>query len=384
MWFCYLLCALPIVGGLWAWLCSRKIVWWEWLLPCGTCVISCVIWHFCLVWGMTTDQETWSGYVTKAVHYPQWVEEYEVAIYKTVIKTRLDDKGHLETYLDEEFDHYEKRYRTHHQHWKAEDTLDQEFDIGQATFEDASKAFGGAKAQAGHKAGFYSGDRNIYVARTTTAIYPTTVIKSWTNRVKSAPSLFSYSKMPPDVKTFEYPFSEGWRASNRLLGSAGSKVPILEWDRLNARLGSTKKVNLIACGFPTEGDGDSCMAQYQEAAWVGGKKNDLVICFGGGSDKPTWVSVFGWTEKENCKRNIESLVLQKGFVEGVLPEIEKEVVANYQIKDWSKFDYLEIEPGFWAYVIILMVFLVTQGGIWWFAFTNEEEKKKAHEASQVS
>jgi len=65
----------------------------------------------------------------------------------------------------------------------------------------------------------------------------------------------------------------------------------------------------------------------------------------------------------------------------VLPEIEKEVVANYQIKDWSKFDYLEIEPGFLAYVIILVVFLVTQGGIWWFAFTNEEEK--ANEASPV-
>jgi len=123
------------------------------------------------------------------------------------------------------------------------------------------------------------------------------------------------------------------------------------------------------------------MAQYQEAAWVGGKKNDLVICFGGGPEKPTWVSVFGWTEKEDCKRNIESLVLQKGFVKDVLPEIEKEVVANYQIKDWSKFDYLEIEPGFLAYVIILVVFLVTQGGIWWFAFTNEEEK--ANEASPV-
>lgn len=381
MWFCYLLCALPIVGGLWAWLCSRKIVWWEWLLPCATCVISCAIWHFCLVWGMTTDQETWSGYVTRATHHPQWVEEYEVAIYRTVVKTRLDDDGDLETYTEEEFSHYETRHRTHPQHWTANDSLGQEFNIEQPKFKEAAKAFGGAKPQHGHKPGFVSGDKNIYVATTASAIFPTTTIKSWTNRVKSAPSLFSYAKMPPDLKTFEYPFSRGWCASGRLLGSASKKVPILEWDRLNARLGSTKKVNLIACGFPTEGDGDSCMAQYQEAAWVGGKKNDLVICFGGGPEKPTWVSVFGWTEKEDCKRNIESLVLQKGFVKDVLPEIEKEVVANYQIKDWSKFDYLEIEPGFLAYVIILVVFLVTQGGIWWFAFTNEEEKSS--EASPV-
>jgi hypothetical protein len=379
MWVCYLLCALPLVGGLWAWIYSKKVVWWEWMISVVVAVIACVIWHFCLVWGMTTDEETWSGYITKAVHHPEWVERYKVAIYKTVTKTRTVGTGknrRTETYTDRVFSHYETRYRTHPEYWEAHDTLEESYSIGRDLFGDLVKAFGGVDTVNGNKSGFHSGDQNIYVANNRTGIiYPTTTTKSWTNRVKSAPSLFSYAKIPEGTKVFEYPYCRGWADTNRLLGTAKNKVPILEWDRLNARLGSMKKVNLIACGFATEGDGDSCMADFQEAAWLGGKKNDLVICFGGSPEKPSWVRAFGWTEKEICKRNLESLILKDGFVQEILPKIEKEVIANYELKDWSKFDYLEIEPSPWAYVTILLVIIITQGGIWYFAFANEETKE---------
>jgi hypothetical protein len=377
MWVCYLLCALPLVGGLWAWLYTKRVVWWEWLVSVVVAVIACFIWHICLVWGMTTDQETWSGQITVTTHHPRWIEEYQEAVYKTVTKTRHVGSGknrRTETYTDRVFSHYETRHRTHPEHWDAEDTLGRNYDIGQAWFEETAKAFGGYETRKVSKSGFDSGDPNIYVAQNKTGIvFPTTAIKSWTNRVKSAPSLFSYVKVPEGTKVFDYPFSEGWTNSNRLLGTC-QNVPILEWDRLNARLGSTKKVNLIACGFPTEGDGDSCMAQFQEAAWFGGKKNDLVVCIGGMPRSPSWVNVFGWTEREDCKRNLETLILKNGFCLETLPAIEKEVLANYQIKDWSKFDYLEIEPSPWAYVTILLIIVITQCGVWYFAFTNGEDK----------
>jgi len=375
MWVCYLLCALPLVGGLWAWIYSKKVVWWEWMLSFGLAVVACFIWHLCLVWGMTTDEETWSGYIVQATFHPEWVEEYKVAIYKTVRRTHTDSKGRTHTTSERVFSHYETRHRTHEQYWDACDTLDKTYDITRAEYDNVAKGFGEVATRDGHKGGFDGGDPNIYVAvNKTCIIYPTTTTKSWTNRIKSAPSLFSYAKVPPGTKVFEYPRCDGWRDSPRLLGTAGLKVPILEWDRVNARLGSAKKVNLIACGFATEGDGDSCMAQYQEAAWLGGKKNDLVICFGGAPEKPFWVKAFGWTEQEICKRNLESLVLEKGFVEATLPAIEKEVAANYQIKDWSKFDYLEIEPSPWAYVTIVLIIAITQGAIWIFSFKNVIEK----------
>jgi hypothetical protein len=388
MWVCYLLCALPLVGGLWAFIYSKEVVWWEWLVSVAAAVVACLVWHVCLVVGMTTDQEIWSGYITETTHHPQWVEEYQEAVYKSVTKHRTVGSGknrRTESYTERVFSHYETRHRTHTERWDAADTLSRTYDISRGRFEETAKAFGGFETIKGNKSGFDSGDPNIYVAHNKTGIiFPTLAIKSWTNRVKSAPSLFSYIKVPEGTNVFEYPLGqEGWVDSNRLLGTC-QNVPILEWDRINGRLGAMKKVNLIACGFPEDGDGSSIMGQFQEAAWFGGKKNDLVICLGGLPRKPVWVSVFGWTEREECKRNLESLILQKGFSVEVLPEIEKEVIANYQIKDWSKFDYLEIEPSPWAHVTILLVIVITQGVIWFFFSTNDEFKGKGGSPSYES
>lgn len=64
-----------------------------------------------------------------------------------------------------------------------------------------------------------------------------------------------------------------WRRSRRLLGDATEDSSIAAWDQFDADLYPAVGVNLLAIGS----DGDSTPAHYQEAAWRGGKRNDLVL-----------------------------------------------------------------------------------------------------------
>jgi hypothetical protein len=375
MWRCYLLSLLPLIGGLIFWIKSRRITLWEWLVAViGGLLLTGII-HLCIVHGMTSDTETWSGQLTSATFYPEYVEEYEVAIYRTEYHTVTDSDGNSHEESEEVFDHYETRYRTHPEEWDAKDSLRFfEFGISKDQFRDIAAHFGGFSTNDGHKSGFYSGDPNIYVAENKTGyIYPTTDTRTFVNKVKAAPSVFSFAAVPTNIPVLDYPHNtDGWSLSDRLKGTAKDAMPILEWDRMNSRLGPRKKVNVIACGFPK--GTDSKVGNWQESKYFGGRKNDLVICYAGDSNKPEWVKVFGWTEKFECKHGLEFIILDKGFSFQTLPLIEAEIRKSYKIKNWEQFDYLSVEPPPWAYTMILIVMLVFQAGWWTYSMVNKIDK----------
>jgi hypothetical protein len=225
-----------------------------------------------------------------------------------------------------------------------------------------------------HNSRMIGGDPYDYFSDNKTGwVEPITKSVSFENRIKAAPSVFSFVKPPPNT-VFEYPKNNNPFVSDRLLGSA-ALIDILAFDQMNSRLGPRKLVNVIMVGFGNKG---SEYGQMQQAEWVGGKKNDIVITFGGLNKKPDWVFVFGWTEKDIVKRNIESIILEHGAITKTLPLIEEEIKKNYVLKDWSKFDYIQIEPPTWAYVTYFLLMIVTQCAIWFIFYFNDwgkEEKK---------
>lgn len=354
----YLIALIPVVLGGILWVVNKRIVISEWLVGAAAGFIVAGIFHLFAVYGMAGDTETWSGRIVKATDHPEWIEEYQVAIYKTV--TRSNGK------TEQVFDHYETRHRTHWQFWDCNDSLDGEHEISSGFFAEICKSFNDKTTEKPHKSGFDGGDPNIYVAYNKTDFtYPVTALKSFENRVRAAPSVFSFAEVPKDVPVFEYPRNENWRISDRLLGSA-RHVSIVEWDCMNARLGSQKKVNVILAGYDSA---DAQLGHYQQAAWVGGKKNDLVLCYGAG-----WAYVFGWTEQELVKQNLQTILLENKIDDAIIPLIEAEIAANYIIKDWRKFDYILVEPPTWSYVVLVVSMVLTQGAWWFFSWFNEAEK----------
>jgi hypothetical protein len=362
-------------------------MFWEWITASVVGFAIAGIYHWMVIKGMTDDVETLSGRVVEAHDYKPWTEYYEYAVYRTETRhgtrTVSDGKGrsHTEsyTYTVEVFDHWSPSMRFHSESWGYTDSFGSDGGIDEATYKDIVARFGGERETPGrrttsdHNSHMISGDPNDRVSvNKNNFVKPVTRWHHWENKVKSAPTVFSFEKVPPEAPVFEYPKNDNVFASDRLLGTAGT-IPLLAWDQMNARLGPTKKVNVIAVGFGTQ---SSQIAELQRSKWIGGKKNDLVICYGGPSPtKATWAQCFGWTDEALCKRNLETIFISTPINAEIVPKVEAEIAARYKIKNWSEFDYLTVEPPTWSYWVFFAIIGVVQGGMWLFFMNNDMDKE---------
>jgi hypothetical protein len=363
--FLYLIAFIPVIVGIVLYICRKDVIWLEWLGSTIIAFLCSAIIHMIVIFGMCGDVEIWSGQISRAVHYPRWVEEY------TQVHTSTDSKGNTRVWTTQE-------HKTHSEHWDAETTIGDDHNISKTFFNEIVNNFNNLTVEKPHKSGFDSGDPNIYVAYNKSGyVYPITGRRSWNNKIKASPSVFSFAKVPKNIPVFEYPLNNDWLKSERLLGNV--PINLLEYDRMNSRLGSHKRVNVIIVCF---GNKDSSIAKWQQAKWIGGKKNDLVICYGGQKNtQAEWVFCFGWTEKELVKKNIETIFLGNKIDNNIIPKIEQEIKNSYLIKDWSKFDYITIYPPTWSYYVLIFLMIVSQFGFWYWALGNEYGKNNNEDES---
>lgn len=380
MWVFYTCAMLPLVLGAVLWYYEKSVTWWEWLAAFAVALTTALIFQWISVMGMTADTETWSGFITHGRHYAAWQEYYEYAVYRTETRTgtRTVSDGKRSrtetyTYTVQVFDHWQPTSTWHSDNYSINSNIDTSYSIDRGGWYGLAKDFGGFTSTRGtrttvsHNSRMIGGDPNDYLTQNTTGyIKPCTKNVSFENRIKAAPTLFSFAKVPEFIKTFEHPKNEQWWESDRLLGTAKKDIPIWQFDQMCSRLGPSKKVNVIMIGF---GEQSQSMAQWQQAAWVGGKKNDLVLCYGNG-----WATVFGWSESELVKRNLETLMLTEKVNVEILPKIESAISDGYQKKDWHKFDYITLEPPAWSYWTFAVVLIGSQLGFWFWARTNDFRK----------
>lgn len=377
IWIFYVFALLPLLVGAILWVCSRKVVWQEWACSAAAGFIFAAIMHAIAVHGMTDDTETWSGRIIQSREYSRWKEYYEYAVYRTEYYTTTDSKGQTTTHSRQVFDHWEPTTRWHEMRWECFSNIDTSYDIArdyhqyfEGKFKDRHTVRGDRSTWE-HNSHMIAGDPNDYVADNhTNWTEPVTKAVSFENRVKACPSVFSYVKPAPGI-VYPYPANSNPFRSDRLLGTALSAVNKFAWDQMNARLGPTKKVNVVMVGFAGKG---SDYGQMQEAEWVGGKKNDIIITYGGPDAHPTWAHVFGWTEHDVVKRDLESIILNSGVATTTLPLIENEIIHNYALKDWKKFDYLTIEPPAKYYLIYIVILGLGNVGYWIWAMRNDFSK----------
>lgn len=381
--------------GLIIWLRSDKVVWQEWVGASLLAFLISGVTHIIAAKGMTDDVETWSGQVSSVQYIPRWKEYYEEAIYKTEYyyetETRTRSVGSGKNSRTERytvrvqksrrvFDRWESRNRWHESQWLCETDLNQSFSISQESYNRIVARFGKTEPRLGrrrtgeHASRMIDGDPNDYWGVNINRwCEPVTRQRYFENRVKASPSVFSFVKVPTNINVFPYPQNNNIFHSDRLLGDARSRIDILKFDQLNSFLGARKKVNLIIVGF---NNADSMLAEYQRAEWIGGKKNDIVMVYNinSNSTKPSWTRVFGWSESEICKRNLESILLTNQINDSILDKVKDEVIKNYVIKDWSKFDYLTIEPRTIHFIWFFVIQIITQIGLYIYFHYNEFSK----------
>ena len=364
----YIIATIATAISLYLWVKQHSIVWWE-AFSMGIIAFSIAgVAHFAAIKGLSSDRETFSGVAIQVVHIPWWKDR--VRHTRTVTSgSGKNQTTRTEVYYTE---------TSHPESWKCRGDFGsylgvRTFKISKSFYNKIKKNFGGeVRKVKGNRPDFNRGDRNDYWTDNKTGFFlPMNTWVGFENRLKAGPSLYDFASIPKGEILYSYPSNTNPFKSNRLLGTAATKVSLLEWDKMNSRVGPKKKANIILIGF---GDrlGGNMLAEYQKSAWKGGKKNDVVICYGGKDPlHPDWVQTFGWTDQELVKRNLDSLLMDNPVDTTIIPKVEAEIMTNYKIKEWKDFDYLEISPPGWVVWLYVLILSVILGGFLWWASVNE-------------
>jgi len=352
------LAVIPIGYAVW-FLLKDKLAWYQPLIASGTGLALAAIVHLCAFCGQgLNDNQLLHGMVQEAEFIPRWKEYYEEAIYRTEFYTTTNDKGEIEFHTRQVFDHWEPCTTWHSDTFYETDTFET-VEISREQYQSILNEFGDKRSEhhprstGEHNSHQIGGDTNVYyTVNKNQATYPVHITKSYTNRIIVNPTLFGFTH-PEGFKPITIPEPSDRFNCQLTWGNCG--IQNREVERLNAVLGPSKKVNLMVRSM---GDKSSEEAHILRSDMLGGKRNDLIVCFGGPAERPTWCVVFGWSESFLTMRNIETLVLKDGVNSTTLKNIGDEIKRTYQIKDWHKFDYLPLHIS-WLWLVLELFLILT-------------------------
>ena len=142
-------------------------------------------------------------------------------------------------------------------------------------------------------------------------------------------------------------------------------------DEINSRLGAKKQVNIIVIVANT----DEKFLHAVREAWLGGKKNDLIVIIGSDGDKINWSGVLSWTKNEEIKISIRDQINGLETFDGfkILNIIEREVEDKFVRRPMADFEYLAstIEPPGWAIILLFIIGLGACLGLTYYFHHNE-------------
>lgn len=200
---------------------------------------------------------------------------------------------------------------------------------------------------------------------------PTASKHSYVNKVNASYSIYRHEEI--DLKEYpnlpNYPDKvSGLFDIDRIVGSVpnkkeANKVLAAQNTRLNkfipdpekpGKNRSWKQVNIIFVNVGADKSEDYGFALQDY--WEGGNKNDFVISFSMNDDGTlNWVYPFSWSEVEILKIEVRDYMLDLEKIEDFVPvvnDVAKLVEDKFERKQFADFDYLQIDPSTWVYVVI--------------------------------
>lgn len=189
---------------------------------------------------------------------------------------------------------------------------------------------------------------------------PTAVKHNFKNYIKAAPGTlfkregfegYSVPKYPDNVYDYHH--------LNRIVTDGISVDNLRKWNHelsvINGELGKSKQVNLIV--VLTKQNKDFFYALQQ--AWVGGKKNDVVLVIGAKGKEISWVNVMAWSQDKNLETNLRHDIMDIETIdmEKILAVYKEDVVKYFKRKPMKDFEYLKssITPTLLQWIISLVI-----------------------------
>lgn len=210
----------------------------------------------------------------------------------------------------------------------------------------------------------------------------TAISHSYTNYIKASPwSVLrkdaiedSMQKMVPNypIGIRDYHYCDRFvTVGVNVQDKAGWNAKLQE---LNADLGKKKQVNIVIIVVSTN---DPSYQFALEQAWIGGKKNDLIVLVGS-SQYPTidWVRIVSWSQSEDLKvemrdslQNLGNLELKDQFLEIVRQEVD----SKFTRRPMAEFEYLMAawEPSGGVILFLFLLGIIISGGLTWFFYVQD-------------
>lgn len=216
---------------------------------------------------------------------------------------------------------------------------------------------------------------------------PAAVTHGYTNFLKATPnSLFNMKLAEQEAQAKaslvpSYPVIYDYYRVKRVVSvNTGFSKETEHLDRLVSEYlrsaGAVKQVNLVLVFVKGQGRE---YKEFLERAWLGGKKNDVVIIFGVSELQIEWVESFTFAKSSGnamlnvaLRDNLQNL----GTIADpplVMSVISKAVNTHFRRTPMAKFQYLEddIEPSTTAVVVIMLLLFLCLGAATYFFHRND-------------
>lgn len=335
---------VPVLIGLFGLIVSKgKVTLKEFLVQEGVVIIFIVIGYNIALHGATSDTEIWNGVIAK-----KWegsgscCHSYQCNPHSC----NCDSKGNnCSTCYDTCYEH------------SSDTTWNASTSNGETAYYDGCNAPGSSPP------GRYE---SIIIGE------PTAIEHSYTNYIKGNPDTLlrrngQAERFKGKIPTYPSVYDD-YRVHHFL--AIGVNVPDAELNNarlseINAVLGHPKQVNITII---IVNESDASYVEGLREAWIGGKKNDLVVVIGTPAfPKIAWVSVMSWTKNEDVKISIRNRLVTLPAFDGtqVMNIIGEEVRTNFVRRQMREFEYLlaTLEPPAWVCWLLFILGCLSSIGL---------------------
>jgi hypothetical protein len=363
---------IPIITAILLWKFYRhRTVWWEFAIPFGASLIIALLFKFGGELLQTRDVEYWSGIIVKTEYYQDW-NEY---IHRTCTRSCGED---CTTTYDCSYVQYHSAY------WQITDNNGITIRVSQAVYNKLKKKYGNSDF-VDLRRNYHTNDGDKYVSswpRTDATIECMVTEHYYENRIQASHDVFNYPEVTPHEQKkyglYKYPEIKGYYKQKNLLGVIDNKKHLNhKLEILNAKLGHKKEVKVFVLIFR---DQLREAGIKQEALWVGGNKNEFVVCIGLDDDNNVeWCHPFSWTDANICQVDVRTHIEESDGtidMEETIDFIYQEMDSNFKRKHFTDFDYLAIPVTgwqlFWTFLVTIIINVVLS--VW--LIINEFEEKQ--------
>jgi hypothetical protein len=340
---------------------QKKLVWWEIILPVFASIIIIMICKWSMVKNLVSDTEYYSAYVDYAMHYDQW-NEY---IQKTCSYTTCSGTGKSRSCVTH---YYDCSYvQNHPEYWEATLNTGSEKTISEEKYNSLRKTWKNEEfVEMNRHYHTIDGDaqRTIWDNKFNNLnIYDSS--GQYDNKPQTAETVFHFKDLDSiqKLKVVDYPEIEESKQNSCVGCNDYDKVTLR---KINGLQGKKHQIKIFVLIFKNQKES---VAELQKQYWKGGNKNELVICV---DSKSRWAKSFSWSDDKRLESQANQLFMNEHLtIRKKLIELNKLVPKLWKRKQFSDFDYIDVQLTtnqlIWIYIITFIVSI----GILIFGISND-------------